>query len=79
MAPRASVDNCAAGAEAAAASKIAGIENLSKAFKESILHSCDHGYVHRREPVRTLNHFQRSTYAPSTANRAATVSFPFYA
>jgi hypothetical protein len=36
---RASVDNCAADAEAAAASKIAGIETLRKAFNKFILHS----------------------------------------
>src|ERR1039457_7120333 len=37
MAVRASVDNCAAGAEAAAANKIAGIETLRNDFNKSIL------------------------------------------
>jgi hypothetical protein len=39
MAPRASVDNCAAGAEAAAANNKTGIETFRKAFNEFILHS----------------------------------------
>jgi hypothetical protein len=46
MAVRASVDNCAAGAETAAASKIAGIEILRKAFNKFILHRSGNCSIH---------------------------------
>jgi hypothetical protein len=51
MAVRASVDNCAAGAEAAAANKITGIETLRNDFNKSILHSCGSTGIHVRKPA----------------------------
>jgi actin-related protein len=51
MAVRASVDNCAAGAEMAAANKIAGIETLRNDFNKSILHSCGSSRIHALKPA----------------------------
>jgi hypothetical protein len=51
MAVRVSVDNCAAGAEAAAANKIAGIETLRNDFNKFILHSCGSSRLHVRKPA----------------------------
>src|ERR1035437_8488780 len=57
MAVRASVDNCAAGAEATATSKSAGIEILRKAFNESILHICGSSRIHGWEPASNFGLF----------------------